>query len=92
VAVLQDYWVNNLPARDALPTPKMFAITIKFFINHYSITWIGPPIRLPGFIVCHPLTPFFKVGYSLPVVDSSFQEKVVNDEKSNECARTRWGY
>jgi hypothetical protein len=50
VPVHQNYRVNYLPARDALPTPKMLAITIKFFIDHYSITSITPHMRLQGFI------------------------------------------
>jgi len=50
VPILQDYRVNNLPAIDALPTKKMFTITIKFFIDHYSITSITPHMGLLGFI------------------------------------------
>jgi hypothetical protein len=50
VLVLQDHRVNNLPTGDALPTKKVFAITIKFFIDHYSITSITPHMGLLGFI------------------------------------------
>jgi hypothetical protein len=50
VPVLQDYRVNNLPAEDALPTKKMFTISIKFFIDHHSATSITPHMGLLGFV------------------------------------------
>ncbi len=40
--VLQDYRVNNLPARDTFPLEKIVAIIIKFFVDHHSSTSIAP--------------------------------------------------
>jgi hypothetical protein len=54
--VLQDYRVNNLPTIDAPPSKKVFAITIKFFIDHYSIAPITSHVDLLGFIP-HPSSP-----------------------------------
>ena len=48
--VLQDQPVNNIPTGDALPPEKMFAITIKFLIDHHSTTSITPHIDPLGFI------------------------------------------
>jgi hypothetical protein len=44
--VLQDHLVNDLPTEDAFPPEKMFAITIKLFIDHHSTTAITPHIDL----------------------------------------------
>jgi hypothetical protein len=96
--VLQNYRVNNLPTIDAPPSKKVFAITIKFFIDHYCITSITPHVDLLGFIP-HASSPvrsqtfndpyslsslhlFFRVGYSLPLVDSSFREKFLTMRKA----------
>jgi len=39
-SVMQDHLVNDLPTGDAFPPEKIFAITIKFFIDHHSTTSI----------------------------------------------------
>jgi hypothetical protein len=96
--VLQDYRVNNLPTIDAPPGKKVFAITVKFFIDHYSITSITPHVDLLGFIphASSPVRlltfndpyrlssshPFFRVGYSLPLVDSNFRGKFLTMKKA----------
>lgn len=46
VLVLQDHRVNDLPAGDAPPTKKMFAITREFFIGHHPATSITPHVGL----------------------------------------------
>jgi hypothetical protein len=45
--VFQNHRVNDLPAKDASPAPKMFVRTIEFFVNHMVSTAMALHRTLP---------------------------------------------
>jgi hypothetical protein len=40
--VLHDHSVNYLPTEDTFPPEEIFAMTVKFLIDHHSATAITP--------------------------------------------------
>jgi hypothetical protein len=47
LSVLYNHIVNNLPAEDASPAPKMFSATDELFVSHGSTTAITLHVWLP---------------------------------------------
>ncbi len=64
--VFQDQSVNNIPTGEALPAEKMFAISIKFSIDHHSAASITLHIDPLGIYIVRlfsrPIAPLLSFG------------------------------